>query len=131
MIRRPPRSTRTDTRFPYTTLFRSTATSCRGRYAEAPSRGVAFPQTGFRPLFRPDRSTVPVGPVACLAHRLDGVLVYRRDYRSSAQPALIFLSAASSAATGLIPCLRSRSEERRVGKECVSTCSSRGWRYSK
>src|SRR3546814_5135748 len=26
MIRRPPRSTRTDTRFPYTTLFRSTIT---------------------------------------------------------------------------------------------------------
>src|SRR3546814_10179983 len=29
MIRRPPRSTRTDTLFPYTTLFRSTATSSR------------------------------------------------------------------------------------------------------
>src|SRR3546814_19509988 len=28
MIRRPPRSTRTDTLFPYTTLFRSTATAC-------------------------------------------------------------------------------------------------------
>src|SRR3546814_17603606 len=28
MIRRPPRSTRTDTRFPYTTLFRSSETSC-------------------------------------------------------------------------------------------------------
>src|SRR3546814_13396424 len=27
MIRRPPRSTRTDTRFPYTTLFRSLAVS--------------------------------------------------------------------------------------------------------
>src|SRR3546814_6950214 len=27
MIRRPPRSTRTDTRFPYTTLFRSTTFS--------------------------------------------------------------------------------------------------------
>src|SRR3546814_20209761 len=27
MIRRPPRSTRTDTLFPYTTLFRSTVTS--------------------------------------------------------------------------------------------------------
>src|SRR3546814_8845259 len=27
MIRRPPRSTRTDTRFPYTTLFRSFASS--------------------------------------------------------------------------------------------------------
>src|SRR3546814_6583572 len=28
MIRRPPRSTRTDTLFPYTTLFRSAAVSC-------------------------------------------------------------------------------------------------------
>src|SRR3546814_4225442 len=28
MIRRPPRSTRTDTLFPYTTLFRSQATDC-------------------------------------------------------------------------------------------------------
>src|SRR3546814_19801402 len=29
MIRRPPRSTRTDTRFPYTTLFRSTGIRLR------------------------------------------------------------------------------------------------------
>src|SRR3546814_6182659 len=28
MIRRPPRSTRTDTLFPYTTLFRSTFNTC-------------------------------------------------------------------------------------------------------
>src|SRR3546814_17521882 len=28
MIRRPPRSTRTDTLFPYTTLFRSSSISC-------------------------------------------------------------------------------------------------------
>src|SRR3546814_5313481 len=33
MIRRPPRSTRTDTLFPYTTLFRSTA---RHRHLESP-----------------------------------------------------------------------------------------------
>src|SRR3546814_3808145 len=31
MIRRPPRSTRTDTLFPYTTLFRSVGTYPRGR----------------------------------------------------------------------------------------------------
>src|SRR3546814_8435209 len=31
MIRRPPRSTRTDTLFPYTTLFRSSATHSRQR----------------------------------------------------------------------------------------------------
>src|SRR3546814_6229859 len=35
MIRRPPRSTRTDTLFPYTTLFRSPAGATRGgRYNE-------------------------------------------------------------------------------------------------
>src|SRR3546814_5516423 len=31
MIRRPPRSTRTDTLFPYTTLFRSRRRGCHGR----------------------------------------------------------------------------------------------------
>src|SRR3546814_9745695 len=35
MIRRPPRSTRTDTLFPYTTLFRSLGAACRGRRAGA------------------------------------------------------------------------------------------------
>src|SRR3546814_12160432 len=40
MIRRPPRSTRTDTLFPYTTLFRSTAVLClRSCYAAAPDHG--------------------------------------------------------------------------------------------
>src|SRR3546814_11328491 len=31
MIRRPPRSTRTDTLFPYTTLFRSYTAACMGK----------------------------------------------------------------------------------------------------
>src|SRR3546814_2484847 len=35
MIRRPPRSTRTDTLFPYTTLFRSTAFPLNGFQKEA------------------------------------------------------------------------------------------------
>src|SRR3546814_5026941 len=35
MIRRPPRSTRTDTRFPYTTLFRS---ALNGRSSPLPNR---------------------------------------------------------------------------------------------
>src|SRR3546814_13965108 len=45
MIRRPPRSTRTDTLFPYTTLFRSdqalVAALGRGHQAVAGGRGVA------------------------------------------------------------------------------------------
>src|SRR3546814_17043837 len=35
MIRRPPRSTRTDTLFPYTTLFRSTGRTPRGASVDA------------------------------------------------------------------------------------------------
>src|SRR3546814_20900162 len=47
MLRRPPRSTRTDTRFPYTTLFRSRRTVGRrsaavnGRDAARPSPDIA------------------------------------------------------------------------------------------
>src|SRR3546814_20592379 len=39
MIRRPPRSTRTDTLFPYTTLFRSVG---EAPHAAAEGRGFAF-----------------------------------------------------------------------------------------
>src|SRR3546814_13762359 len=43
MIRRPPRSTRTDTLFPYTTLFRSPVAGCslRRSVADAPARAAA------------------------------------------------------------------------------------------
>src|SRR3546814_12640981 len=37
MIRRPPRSTRTDTLVPYTTLFRSEGERCTGSIAVAPA----------------------------------------------------------------------------------------------
>src|SRR3546814_7608818 len=40
MIRRPPRSTRTDTLFPYTTLFRSGG---RGRQCTTTSHGIRSP----------------------------------------------------------------------------------------
>src|SRR3546814_19669642 len=43
MIRLPPRSTRTDTLFPYTTLFRSTI---RGGGAEATLKGIQFNSFG-------------------------------------------------------------------------------------
>src|SRR3546814_6657292 len=48
MIRRPPRSTRTDTLFPYTTLFRSaTAYSKSGICHHARSRPFADPGTRY------------------------------------------------------------------------------------
>src|SRR3546814_16491317 len=67
MIRRPPRSTRTDTLFPYTTLFRSgQARYCRGR-----SHSVAAGDEGTRPkkcrarddrVSRRDRRDHSLGP---------------------------------------------------------------------
>src|SRR3546814_8980324 len=41
MIRRPPRSTRTDTLFPYTTLFRSPLDPCGRQYRQAREGGFA------------------------------------------------------------------------------------------
>src|SRR3546814_2705176 len=51
MIRRPPRSTRTDTLFPYTTLFRSAALRAAGADAAAgrgAGRSAAQPDVGAR-----------------------------------------------------------------------------------
>src|SRR3546814_9207460 len=50
MIRRPPRSTRTDTLFPYTTLFRNPFTVMVNA-AEATIQGIELEAT-FRPIER-------------------------------------------------------------------------------
>src|SRR3546814_16390337 len=97
MIRRPPRSTRTDTLFPYTTLFRS---------ATASGDGVS------------------------IARQLgaDKVIDYRSsDFTKSVSDADVVLDTIGGdtqhqSYNVLRP---GRSEERRVGKECVSTCRSR------
>src|SRR3546814_9145328 len=49
MIRRPPRSTRTDTLFPYTTLFRSAASPRRDDEARGQTHGNARSYKGERP----------------------------------------------------------------------------------
>src|SRR3546814_5163702 len=43
MIRRPPRSTRTDTLFPYTTLFRSTSAQAQSIEPELQCTAALFP----------------------------------------------------------------------------------------
>src|SRR3546814_4339811 len=56
MIRRPPRSTRTDTLFPYTTLFRSASRTFRTKepLRATPAHSVAL-QTAMAMLFCPAR----------------------------------------------------------------------------
>src|SRR3546814_5158633 len=48
MIRRPPRSTRTDTLFPYTTLFRSNHLARAGECLVPDFSGVMFDPAGLR-----------------------------------------------------------------------------------
>src|SRR3546814_12707759 len=50
MIRRPPRSTRTDTLFPYTTLFRSMFDAGDPRWADAMKAAEALPEDMLAPF---------------------------------------------------------------------------------
>src|SRR3546814_17286795 len=97
MIRRPPRSTRTDTLFPYTTLFRS-ALPCPLQKHICQRRSVLG--TGAV-VWR--ACNFPMSQRDCS----DGRYLLRR-LRPKPKP------------IGITKILRS--EERRVGKECVSTC---------
>src|SRR3546814_14793108 len=98
MIRRPPKSTRTDTPCPYTTLFRS------------PGNAAAHRLGRYMALELP-------GEIAVLGaqqmQQLDGVAP-----RGQA-------GAGGENHQGCGGQPDQRSEERRVGKECVSTCRSR------
>src|SRR3546814_1093946 len=68
MIRRPPRSTRTDTLFPYTTLFRSQRVGGRGslagighgRQTAAPRPRCPVDEAGCEPLTRDRGAAAPV-----------------------------------------------------------------------
>src|SRR3546814_12943999 len=50
MIRRPPRSTRTDTLFPYTTLFRSAFQDQSAGYYSLGNVWTRFPQKSVQPF---------------------------------------------------------------------------------
>src|SRR3546814_13884190 len=109
MLRRPPRSTRTDTLFPYTTLFRSSRSSGRRLSPFRRSRSDRQADGGNHHPRDHDAGDVGLCPargdargVVPRAHPLH-VDVVALSYRQR---------------------LVRRSEERRLGKECVSSCSS-------
>src|SRR3546814_13480558 len=108
MIRRPPRSTRTDTLFPYTTLFRSWA--------------VAPPRSGATPHY----ITVRRGYLFMKTKLfLCGAALCALSLPAVAAPVAAAQAAATADAAAPVSDLVSRSAERRVGKECVSTFRSR------
>src|SRR3546814_13990001 len=129
MVRRPPRSTRTDTLFPYTTLFRSrsrksTATYCcrlRGNSMQeilwltveqnpdakkAPKYKRTFGSVGGKVAFVPAWVSGYDHSVVLMCASFDGVKVASRRGK-------LYLDA------------EWRSEERREGKEWVRRCRYR------
>src|SRR3546814_13456010 len=155
-IRRPPRSTRTDTLFPYTTLFRSLVdtvdhadelsfTVVREKLADAmvllrdkaqyqqlmEIAGVDYPE-------RPERFEVCYHLLSVTRNHRVRVKVSTDEDRpvptvTHIWPVAGWLEREVFDMYGVIfegnADLRRilRSEERRVGRECVSTCKSRGW----
>src|SRR3546814_18518833 len=66
MLRQPPRSTRTDTLFPYTTLFRSDVTRAQSAASSASSRrGIAAAQPRERTPWEEQHSACACAHAAC------------------------------------------------------------------
>src|SRR3546814_16353479 len=123
MIRRPPRSTLTDTLFPYTTLFRSIVAGDgpRADVGVGPDAGVADIAQVIGLCARAERCGLHLHEIAdarLLAdHRARPQAGIRADLRAGFH----------RRAFQMAECVdhHARSEERRVGTECVSSCRSR------
>src|SRR3546814_18918072 len=112
MLRRPPRSTLTDTLFPNTARFRSRAAAAQPPVGGKPC-DRRFEQTGAeRAEMRVDHFCTRVRIEFRKAQlQIDADNATTPTEQTARQPA-------------------ERSEERRVGKECVSTCRSRWSPYN-
>src|SRR3546814_1695120 len=145
MIRRPPKSTRTDTRFPYTTLFRAGQGPFQGRRAFAPGIGRSLLAGGQRPDDVDEEKRHADGHdhiavarqlvVARVRIRIVGIAsrhavepeeVHREEQHVDADEEHPEMELAQELVILLPPLLAEHTpEERRVGKEGVSTCRSR------
>src|SRR3546814_18563493 len=135
MIRHPPRSTRTDSLVPYTTLFRS-PTSLASRIATSDHFGIFSnePAAFRRQQLRAGllcagvgaRPAAPRGWPACAGPRVRARPAVRsRDAGGAGgRPALSARPLLRGGAADRAVRFRPRSEERRVGKDGVSTLRS-------
>src|SRR3546814_20449435 len=116
MIRRPPRSTRTDTLFPYSTLFRSTKALSleknRNDRKQQAVRAGAGNDRRLNPAFR-EGTAYPAWVNWCRVRLAKRAARYAGLPGRKCQDAWRY----------------GRPEERRVGKECVSTGRSGGSPY--
>src|SRR3546814_14357921 len=121
MILRPPSSTRTDPLFPYTTLFRSPRRLLLD-FSDIFGDGLGF--NSLRGHFdiadgqaRTDDLLVQAAAAEIRVRGRAGLVAQDYDQMVDVRPK----AGSVFPAVGAL----ARSEERRVGKECVSTCRSR------
>src|SRR3546814_17925903 len=117
MTQRLPRATHTYTLFPYTTLFLSPGKVIGGAALQQPEGPAKRPQRRRRRIHR-----------AVAAGENDRGRPAVTDAPAQIVDRLRSLDADRKAAR-FQTLQRRRSEERRVGKECVSTCRSRWAQY--
>src|SRR3546814_12668352 len=137
MIRRPPRSTRTDTPFPYTTRFRSVLDPAEGRHLDAVARNlpdVDRPdaqlghETGdMLEVVGADAGGQAVGRRVGDPDRV--VDIREADHRRDGAESLLAHQLAIVGHAVDDGRWVESSEERRVGKERVRTCRSGGSPY--
>src|SRR3546814_15011433 len=133
MFLRPPTSTRTDTLFPSTTLFRSTSARLAARWSCSPVTAQSFPTIFIAVLLCLFAGTAEARPavIYSVGGKFDGSFneaawVGAERYREETDESYGAFEIASPAQS--LQALQ-RSEERRVGKECGSPCRSRGPTY--
>src|SRR3546814_14224567 len=129
MIRRPPRSTRTDTLFPYTTLFRSSVIE---EYlgTGAARAGVAHRPEIIRCRYADDAA---FGKPRALAPQVQGAVFGMLDGERQSggihAPAACYQIPGEAARSPLeivhLPKIAGRSEEPREGNACDSPCRPR------
>src|SRR3546814_13926917 len=123
MIRRPPRSTLTDTLFPYTTLFRSASGLCYTSGTTGDPKGVLYSHRSSvlhaMAITAPDALGLSANDVVCPIVPMFHVNAWGLPFAVPMVGAKLVLPGARLDGAR-------RSEERRVGKECFSTCRSRG-----
>src|SRR3546814_15632065 len=127
MRRRHPRSTRTDTLFPYTTLFRSEEKMLLKLQQAIIGLNARAEQSS---MFRTLRSTLvsgaaffrtPSNATTAIAGMMEIEAKHRAETESWVNPEAL----ASGKGGAFDACDLRRSEASRVGKECVRPCRSR------
>src|SRR3546814_19522229 len=129
-IRRPPGSTRTDTLFPYTTLFRSIKVARADllgdakwtEYLDHCDRFFWALPAGFDASPLDGDAFLPARTGLIVADRYDAAIVREADRIAMPAPVRKRCTLAFARRAGR----RLRTEERRGGKGCCSTCRTRG-----